>query len=89
MRFNTEAIVLAIALHLDDLIAQDRFIHSRYEKKFCRQLSKLQRNLRHRRIPRCALLTPKDSAWRQVYKSGCDQALITMTGLELESIIMF
>jgi hypothetical protein len=84
MRFTTESMLMAIAIALDE-IEQKKFVHSRYQKRFYRQLTKLQRHLRHRRIPRCALLPPSGSAWRRVFLSGCDQALITLTGLDFET----
>ena len=84
MRFTTEAMLMAIAIYLYEL-EQKQFIHSRYQKRFYQQLTKLERHLQHRRIPRCALLPPSRSAWRRVFSSGCDQALITLTGLDFET----
>ena len=49
MRFTTEAMILAIAIQLDE-IDHMRFIHSRNQKKFYRKLPKLQHNRRHRRM---------------------------------------
>ena len=86
MRFTSETVMLlAFAIHLEEEVERKRFVHSRYEKRFYRQLSKLQRELRHRRIPRCALLSPGGSAWKKVYQSHSDQALITMTGLDFRT----
>ncbi len=84
MRYTTEAMLLAIAMQINDL-DHNQFIHSRYQKKFYRALSKLQRRRRHRWIPRCALLCREQSAWRRVIQSGSSQALITMTGLDFET----
>ena len=84
MRFTTDVLLLVIAIQMDDLDI-NKFIHSRYQKKFYRALSKLQQRRHHRRIPRCALRRPEQSAWRQVFESGSDQALITMTGLDFET----
>jgi hypothetical protein len=84
MKLTTEMMLVAVAIQLDEDDC-NKFIHSRNQKKFYRKLSKLQRRRRNRRIPRCALLTPKQSAWRRVYESGSDQALITMTGLDFET----
>ena len=69
-------------------IGQDRLqqLHPlKQSKKFYRKLTKLQRRQRQRRIPRCALLAPKESAWGQVYESGSDHELITMTGFDFET----
>ena len=70
-----------LAIHLETYY-KSPFIHSRYKKNFYRLFSKAERERRHRRIPRCALLSPNDSPWRRVYESRSDQALITMTGLD-------
>jgi hypothetical protein len=70
-----------IAVHLDET-ELNQFIPSRYQKRFYRLLSKVQRHLHHCHIPRCARLSPSASAWRQVYDSVNDQALITLTGLD-------
>jgi DDE superfamily endonuclease len=64
---------------------RDRFQHSRLKKIFYRQLSPLQRTLRDRRIPRSALQDPANSAWRVLFTSGNNQALITLTGLNFET----
>jgi hypothetical protein len=86
MQIATKMMLFVIAIQMDEM-ESNNFIHSRYQKKFYRKLTKLQlqRRRRHRRIPRCALLAPKQSAWRRVYESGSDQALITMTGLDFET----
>lgn len=84
MQLTTETMLLAVAIHIDEIDC-NTFIHSRFQKKFYRRLSKFQRRRRQRRIPRCALLVPKQSAWRRVYESGSDQALITMTGMDFET----
>ena len=43
------------------------------------------RQRRDRRIPREALLHPKQSAWQKLYSSKNDQALITVTGFDHEA----
>ena len=86
MPFTTDVLLLAIGIQMD-IVDLDHFIHSRYQKKFYRALSKLQQRRHHRRIPRCALRHPEQSAWRQVFESGSDQALITMTGLDFETFV--
>ena len=75
-------IVLTIAAELEKANGSDEFIHSRYRKSFYKQLTRLERIRRQRRIPRHALLSPVASPWRQVYNSTNDQALITLTGLD-------
>ena len=62
-----------------------RSIHSRYQKKYLKQLRSLQRRLRQRRIPRASLLDPRQSAWCTLLESGNDQALITLTGFDFHS----
>ena len=59
MLFSTETMLLAIAIHLEE--CHENFLHSRYKKTFYQLLSKAERERRHRRIPRCALLSPKDT----------------------------
>lgn len=56
--------------------------HSRYKKLYYRRLDHRRRRLRDRRIPRAALHSPMNSAWRQLWDSRNDQALITLTGLD-------
>jgi hypothetical protein len=60
-------------------------IHSRNRKNFYKNLSIEQRRLRYMRIPRVALLSPKESPWRKLYASKNDQAFITATGLDVTS----
>jgi hypothetical protein len=75
---SIDAVLLALALEEE----ANPFVHSRYRKRFYRALSLLERRRRDRRIPRAALLSPKDSPWRKVYFSRNDQALITLTGID-------
>ena len=83
MQLTTEMMLFAVAIHMDEIDC-NKFIHSSFQKTFYTKLSKLQQHQRHCRIPRCALLAPKQSAWRQVYESGSDQAF-TMTGVDFET----
>ena len=55
--------------------------HSRYLKLFHKSLSLSERRIRSRKIPRIALYSPKDCAWRKLWNSNDDQSLITLTGL--------
>jgi len=59
-----------------------KWVHSRYRKAFYRSLGREPRRRRDRRIPRIALQDPHQSAWRKVYNSQSDQAMITLTGLD-------
>ncbi len=59
--------------------------HSRYQKRFYRRLSRLERRRHDRRIPRAALQDPHRSTWRKLYQSNSDQAMITFTGLDQKS----
>ena len=56
--------------------------HSQYQKAFHRGLSAEERQLRQRRIPRVSLHSPRASAWRRLFYSYNNQALITVTGLD-------
>lgn len=64
---------------------QPSFIASRNRKIFYKALSRAQRRLRDRRIPRSALKDPYHSAWRTLLQSNNDQAMITLTGLDYET----
>lgn len=64
---------------------ENRFIHSRYKKRFYKALSLAQKRIRYNRMPRIALLPPSQSAWRKIYESGSDQALITLTGFDYDT----
>ena len=61
---------------------QEPFIHSRYKKVFYRTLSRIERQRRDRRIPRCSLLHPDESPWRKLYNGGSNAAMITLIGLD-------
>ena len=65
----------------------ERFVHSRYRKTFHKRLNSLQRRLRQRRIPRVALQEPRKSAWRTLLESGNNEAMITLTGINMETFI--
>lgn len=54
------------------------------DKGFRAKLSAEAKRRRDRRIPRCALLDPirDETPWRRLYRSGSNQAMITMTGLD-------
>jgi hypothetical protein len=56
--------------------------HSRYQKAFHRGLSAEERQLCQRRIPCESLHLPRASAWRRLFYSYNNQALITVTGLD-------
>ena len=61
------------------------FIHSRNRKAFYKSLTKAERRLRSRKIPRCALLHPTESAWSKLFEAKNDQAMITATGLSCDA----
>jgi hypothetical protein len=52
---------------------------------FKQRLTLAGRQRRDRPIPRTALLDPSASPWQALCVSGCDQALITLTGSDHES----
>ena len=56
-------------------------VHSRYRKMYLRKLRSLQCRLRQRRIPQVLLQDATHSAWKTLFHSDNDQALITLTGL--------
>jgi DDE superfamily endonuclease len=60
-------------------------IHSRYRKDFLKSLDIDQRRLRYRKIPRCCLQNPSESAWRKLYSAQNDQGMITLTGFDCAS----
>ena len=56
--------------------------HSRYQKRFHRELGSAEKQIRQRRIPRESLHSVHRSAWRALFFSNNNQALITATGLD-------
>jgi hypothetical protein len=52
-------------------------VQSRYRKTFLKNLKSQQRRLRQRRIPCVALQDATHSAWKTLFYSGNDQAIIT------------
>lgn len=60
-------------------------IHSRYRKAFLRSLDIVDRRRRQRKIPRCCLQKPSESAWRKLYDAQNDQGMITLTGFDCAS----
>ena len=58
---------------------------TRLSSYFRQKLSAEGKRRRDRRIRRRALRNPEQSAWRHLYQSGCDQSLITLTGLDHEA----
>ena len=60
--------------------------NSRYRKAFLGTLSAEDRRLRQRRLNRPSLLPVSKSPWRKALASRDDQALITTTGFNYESL---
>ena len=56
--------------------------HSRYRKTFFNSLNDYQRPIRRRYIPGPSLHLPSMFAWRTLYASKQDQALITLTNVD-------
>ena len=56
--------------------------HSRYQKRFWNSLTDEEKRIRQRRIPRMSLHSVQRSAWRALFFSCNNQALITVTGLD-------
>jgi hypothetical protein len=65
--------------HVDN----EPYKHSRYAKRFHKKLSQYSKQIRDRRIPRCALHYPKESAWYRLLNANNDQAMITLTGFSV------
>ena len=59
--------------------------HSRFLKRYYKQLDYYKQKLRDKRIPRTSLQHPRDSAWRILLRSGNDHALVTLTGLDYDT----
>ena len=87
MRYSAadDVMLLAIAFEQEFINNQIDYVHSRYKKSFYSQLIESEKRRRQRRIPRCVLLMPRESAWRRAYNSGSNQAMITLTGLDCET----
>ena len=61
------------------------FVASRNRKAFFRTLSKREKKLRDKRIPRKSLHEdPQKSSWGKLYESGVDQSMVTLTGFDYE-----
>jgi hypothetical protein len=60
-------------------------VHSRYRKAFLESLDDRGRWIRQRKIPRCCLQDPSESAWRRLYEAQNDQGMITLTGFDCAS----
>lgn len=61
------------------------FVPSRNRKVFYRTLPSWEKDRRRNRVPRIALQHPSESAWRKIYESRSDQALITLTGFDFDT----
>ena len=82
MKLTYDVVLLAIAYNQAVAENHNDYVYSRFQKWFYNHLSELERRRRQRRIPRSALLLPSQRAWRRAYHSNCDQAMITLTGLD-------
>jgi hypothetical protein len=58
------------------------FLKEEEQETFWQKLEAEGRRRRDRKIPRVALLSPKQSPWQKLFSSGNDQALITVTGFD-------
>ena len=82
MKLTYDVVLLAIAYNQAVAENHNQFVHSRFQKWFYNHLSELERRRRQRQIPLSALLLPSQSAWRRAYHANCNQAMITLTGLD-------
>jgi hypothetical protein len=84
---DAEDFLLLYVVYLDSTINRNdnnrQRQHSQYKKKYYNELSVAKRMLRDRRIPRLALHNPQSSAWAHLIAIGNNQALITLTGMDL------
>jgi hypothetical protein len=85
MRFSDQIILLLLKKEHIKRKKSKVFVHSRNRKVFYNNLSYWDKSRRRNRIPRIALLPPSQSAWRKIFDSRSDQALITMTGFDFET----
>ena len=80
---------LLFQLYLMHVAARNEERHkrtsSRYQKSCRFQQSEYERYIRQRRIPRHSLLPVSKSPWQRVYSSQDDQAMITLTGFDVNS----
>jgi hypothetical protein len=77
---NIDDLEEVVALFLSN--TKRKFVYSRNRKVFLKSLSREQRQIRCRNIPRRCLHEPGKSAWRKLYAGGNDAAMITFTGLD-------
>jgi hypothetical protein len=77
-------LVLLILLHEAEEDAENAK-HTWYKKNFYKRLSALEKQRQFWRIPRALLHNPINCAWRQLYKSKNDGALITLTGFDFKT----
>ena len=74
--------------HTNDTTDNLPLRHSRYWMAFFRSLSADDWRHRQCRIPQVALLPVKQSPWRRILASRNNQALITCTGFDYDSLQM-
>jgi len=74
---------VVLLLLLDEEDTSNKRIHSQYRKDFLKSLDIEQ--LRYRKIPRCCLQNPSESAWQKLYSAQNDQGMITLTGFDCAS----
>jgi hypothetical protein len=84
MKFSQ--LMLLVLLHEAQEEENDKK-HSQYRKRFHNCLSAIKQQRRMRRIPRAALHNPKYSAWRQLFASKNDGALITLMGFDYRTFL--
>ncbi len=69
----------------DSYKGRQKRVHSQYRQEFLICLDIIQRRQRQRKIPRCCLQDPSDSAWRKLYEAQNDQGMVTLTGFDCAS----
>jgi hypothetical protein len=83
-QMKIDDVIMLLLLHQKEEDEEEEK-HSRYKKIFYKRLSAYERQRRLRRIPRVALHSPINCAWRQLYNSDNDAALITLTGFDFRT----
>ena len=81
---NAQITLLVLSLENTNNVTTP-YVQSRNRKKYYHMLSKEKKRNRDRRIPRMSLQDPYDSSWRKLYNSKNNQAMITLTGLDIET----
>ncbi len=78
-------VIMSVFIVDDSYKGRQKQVHSWYRKEFLKSLDIIQRRQHKRKIPRCCLQDPSDSAWHKLYKAQNDQGMIMLTGFDCAS----